>query len=246
MSQTTRYSTLMLFIMIIVVISGCIVPTKEEPASAGSQSGSINYLVPGTVSGSQQPLRFDVQTKGIPGSSPTPTRIMEETLYLTPIPTYDAISDMGPTYRNLTMLVEPTPIIPVYKEIFHSELSLKDHTVAYAYELQKPPLVINFDIKPKVDTRTIWYENKSQNYNSKGYRPDVFVTIRQISPNAWFEVIVRDKLTGNIVLDEGFGRNFGGNTNRTTQVRSSGNYRIDMSGNEVNVTVRMHIPDDTT
>ena len=122
---------------------------------------------------------------------------------------------------------------------------MKDYTVAYAYDLTNPPLIIDFNIKPRIDTRTIWYESKNGSYDSNLNRADVFVTTPQLSPNAWFEVIVRDKSTGTIVLDDGFGKTFGGDTKRTVSVRSSGTYQIDMSGNEVNVTVRMYIINGT-
>lgn len=234
--------------MAIVVSSGCIVPTKNQPAPIDSVSGGTNYLVPGTGSAPQQQSPVDTQNQGASSLSPTPTPVPDDTRYLTQVPTYAGTYDSGPSYRNLSMLDEPIPTSPLHLEIYHNELSLKDYTVAYAYELNKPPLYINFDIKPKMDSRTLWYEGRTGKYNSyddNGKRPDVYVTTPQLSPNAWLEVIIRDKLTGNIVLVDGYGRNFGGNTNRTVQVRSSGNYQIDMSGNEVNVTVRMHIINGT-
>ena len=245
MSQTIRYFILILFIIAIVFSAGCIVPTKDKPAPASSQSGGTNYLVPGTGSAPEQQSQVSAQNQGATTTlSPTHPPVPDDTRYLTQVPTYVVTSDSGPTYRNLSSLAEPTPIVPVYQEIYHNELSLKDYTVAYAYDLKNPPLVINFDIKPRIDSRTIWYESRTGTYNSlddKGKRPDVFVTTPQLSPNAWFKIIVRDKTTGNIVLDDGFGRTFGGETNRTVSVRSYGNYQIDMSGNEVNVTVRMNI-----
>ena len=244
MNQTYQYYILILVIMAIVFSSGCIVPTKDKPAPAGSQTGGTNYLVPGTGAGAQQQTEGNGQNPGT-GLSPTYTPLPDDTRYLTQVPTYASGSDGGPVYRNLSFLVEPTPTIITYLEIYHNELSLKDYSVAYAYELKNPPLVINFDIKPRIDSRTIWYQSKTGSYDSNGNRADVFVTTPQISPDAWFEVKVRDKATGNIVLDDGFGKTFGGGTNRTVSVRSYGNYQIDMSGDQVNVTVRMYVINGT-
>ena len=145
MNQTYRYYILILFIMAIVFSSGCIVPTKDKPAPAGSQSGGTNYLVPGTGSAAQQ-SQDNSQNQG---ASPTRTPLPDDTRYLTQVPTYASGSDTGPTYRNLSFLVEPTPTMTAYQEIYNNELSLKDYSVAYAYELKNPPLIINFDIKPK-------------------------------------------------------------------------------------------------
>jgi len=241
MNQTYRYYILIFVIMAIVLSSGCIVPTKDKPAPSGTQSGGTNYLVPGTGSDTQQQTESNAQNQGTTTSTPIP----DDTRYLTQVPTYASESDTGPTYRNLSYLAEPTPVMTAYQEIYHNELSLKDYSVAYAYELKNPPLTINFDIKPRIDSRTIWYESKTGSYDSNGNRADVFVTLPQISPDAWFEVKVRDKATGNIVLDDGFGKTFGGGTQRTVSVRSYGNYQIDMSGDQVNVTVRMYIINGT-
>jgi hypothetical protein len=245
MSKTVRYCIVVLFIMAVFFSAGCIVPTKDKPVPAGTQSEGTNYLVPGTGSAPSQQSQDSAQNPAIINPNPTPTPIPDDTRYLTQVPTYTVTSDTGPTYRNLSFQVEPTQTIAAYKEIYNNKLSLKDYTVAYAYDLKNPPLFINFDVKPRIDSRTIWYENRSGTYDSNGNRPDVFVTTPQLSPNAWFEVIVRDKSTGNIVLDDGFGRNFAADTTRTVSVRSYGNYQIDMSGNEVEVTVKMYIINGT-
>lgn len=245
MNQNIRIYILIIIIVAIVCSSGCIVPTKDKPAPSNSQSGGTNYLVPGTGGAPQQQNPVSSQDQVNAGHSPTPTPIPDDTRYLTQVPTYTVAADNGPTYRNLSFLAEPTPIKQVYQEIYNNELSLKDYTVAYAYDLKNPPLVINLDIKPKIDSRTIWYESKTGSYDSNGNRADVYVTTPQMSPNAWFEIIIRDKSTGNIVIDDGFGRNFGGDTKRTITVRNYGNYQIDMSGNEVNVTVKMYITNGT-
>jgi len=242
---------MILFIVAIVVSSGCIVPTKDKSATTNTQSGGTNYLVPGTGATPQQQSQSSAQNAGTTNQNPTPTPIPDDTRYLTQVPTYEVTSDSGPTYRNLSFVIEPTATIPNYQEIYNNELSLKDYTVAYAYDLTNPPLIINFNIQPNIETRTMWYENRSGEFNSSRpslldpSRSDVLATTSQISPNAWFEIIVRDKSTGNIVLDEGFGKTFGSETMRTVSVRNYGNYQIDMSGNEVNAIVKMYIINTT-
>jgi len=142
-------------------------------------------------------------------------------------------------------VVQKTPIIPVYQNICSHELSFQGNSVAYAYNLVNPPLVINFDVKPQIDTQTIWYESPYGTLDANGNRADVDETVSQISPDAWFEIIVRDSTSGKIVLDEGFGKTFGSDTPQTVSVMSSGNYLIDISGNQVNVMVNMYIVNGT-
>ncbi|MEI6841694.1 MAG: hypothetical protein WCK53_10525, partial [Methanomicrobiales archaeon] len=71
----TGYYILILFIMAIVVSSGCIVPTKNQPAPIDSQSGGTNYLVPGTGSAPQQQSPVDTQNQGASSGGPTPAPI---------------------------------------------------------------------------------------------------------------------------------------------------------------------------
>lgn len=247
MRQIIRVFILISIVMAIAFSSGCIVPEKDKPAPVSSQSGSTNYLVPGTGSVPQHQSPVGTGNPVISSISPTPTTpIPDEMRSLIQVPTYTVTSAGGQTYRNLSFLVEPTQTSPVVQEIYTNEFSLKDYTVAYAYELNNPPLVINFDIKPRIDSRTIWYESKSGSYDANGNRADVYITTPQISPDAWFEIIVRDKATGQITLDDGYGKTFGGDTKRTVSVRSSGDYQIEMSGNQVNVTVKMYITKPTT
>ncbi|MEI7433047.1 MAG: hypothetical protein WCJ93_02210 [Methanomicrobiales archaeon] len=255
MSQTIRYCILILFIMAIIFSAGCIVPTKDKPAPAGTQSEGTNYLVPGTGSAPAQQSQDGNQNQAAPGQSPTHTPIPDDTRYLTQVPTYPVTSDNGPVYRNLSIYADPTQIIRNYQDIYNNELSLKDYTVAYAYDLKNPPLIIDFNVKPKMDDLTIWSESRSGSLSGAttgsggGFvdpkRADVYTQVTQLSPDAWFEIKVLDKTTGNVVLDEGFGRTFGGELKKTVSVRSFGNYQIEMSGNKVNVSVRMYIINGT-
>jgi hypothetical protein len=253
MNRTITHCIIILVIISLVICSGCIVPTKEKPAPA-SQSGGTNYLVPGT-GGNQQMPSTDNPSQGSTSLSPTQTPMPDDTRYLTQVPTYPITTDSGPSYRNLSAYVEPTQQIPAYQDIYNNELSLKDYTVAYAYELKNPPLIINYEVKPKMDQLTKWSESRTGSLSGATTgtaggivdpkRADLYTAVSQLSPNAWFEIRVIDKSTGNIVLDDGYGKTFGGETKRTVSVRSYGNYQVEMSGNEVNVTVRMYIINGT-
>ncbi len=255
MNQTIRYCILILFIMAIVCSSGCIVPTKDKPKPAGNEPGGTNYLVPGTGSLPQQQPQDTSQNQAAVSLSPTPTPMPDDTRYLTQVPTYPVSADNGPVYRNLSIYADPTQIIRNYQDIYNNELSLKDYTVAYAYDLKNPPLIIDFDVKPKMDDLTIWSESRSGSLSGATTgsgggvvdpkRADVYTQVTQLSPDAWFEIKVLDKTTGNVVLDDGFGKTFGGNTKKTVSIRSFGNYQIEMSGNKVNVSVRMYIINGT-
>jgi hypothetical protein len=256
MSPNIKYYILIVIIVAAVYSSGCIVPTKDKPAPA-SQSQGTNYLVPGTGGTPQQQPQDNPQNQVATATqgSPTPTPMPDDTRYLTPVPTYPVTSGNGPVYRNLSIYADPTQIIRNYEDIYNNELSLKDYTVAYAYDLKNPPLIIDFDVKPKMDDLTIWSESRSGSLSDATTgtgggvvdpkRADVYTHVTQLSPDAWFEIKVLDKTNGNVILDDGFGKTFGGDTKKTVSVRSYGNYQIEMSGNKVNVSVRMYIVNGT-
>ncbi len=185
------------------------------------------------------------QNQGITNLVSTPTPVPDDTRFLTRAPTFVVRSSGTPTPVHVPAVVQKTPIIPVYQNICSHELSFQGNSVAYAYNLVNPPLVINFDVKPQIDTQTIWYESPYGTLDANGNRADVDETVSQISPDAWFEIIVRDSTSGKIVLDEGFGKTFGSDTPQTVSVMSSGNYLIDISGNQVNVMVNMYIVNGT-
>ena len=111
MNQTLIYYIMILLIVAIVSSSGCIVPTKDKPATTNTQSGGTNYLVPGTGTTPQQQSQDSTQNAG----TPNPTPIPDDTRYLTPVPTYVVTSDSGPIVQKL--------IIPDRANRNHTEVS---------------------------------------------------------------------------------------------------------------------------
>ncbi len=202
-------------IIVILLCSGCIAPPREN-----SGQGQIT------------PQENNAGTAGTPTPGTTPEII--ETQFLTPVTPYatDEFPTPRSTYSNLPY---PTPIIVEYMTIYNNELALKYNTVAYEYILENPPLIIDICIKPRMVTRNIWY------VSPYGSRDEKTVTQTTVSQSAWFEIIVRDKNTGNIVEKDGFGKTYSSDTKREIQVRSSGNYIIEFTGNDVNASIQMRI-----
>ncbi|NLI41507.1 MAG: hypothetical protein GX421_10075, partial [Caldisericales bacterium] len=81
-----------------------------------------------------------------------------------------------------------------------------------------------------------WYESRFTT------REDVYTTQTYISPASYFEIRVRDKETGEIVEKDGFGKTYSVDTRKVLQVRTSGEYLIEFSGNDIIATVQMRIP----
>jgi hypothetical protein len=249
MNLNLRYSIMMALVITIVIIAGCIVPTKDTKATPTPTPG-IDYLVPGSGGTQGGPSQSQAQGTNpqVTRTGPTMTPLPQDTRYLTPVNPYSTLNSESPDYRTIVNLPEPTQSPPSYMEIYNNTLPLMGYAVGYEYYLVNAPLIIHFDVQPKMVDRTIWYESPSgalsgpENHLS---RSDVITTTTQPSPNAWFEITVRDKNTRNVILDEGYGRTFGSDLVKNVTVRYSGNYQIDMQGNDVNVTVNMYIRNTT-
>lgn len=106
-------------------------------------------------------------------------------------------------------------------------------TKAYAFDLTRLPLIIEFEVEPKMTTRT---KHAKSDYGSRKYKD-----YRQAYPSeaAWFEVTVLDQESGAIVAREGFGKCYGGDTRKKTFVGRSGEYQIQIAGDDVKAHVLM-------
>jgi hypothetical protein len=209
-----RFSCLVGFILIVCILaSACIAPPRESPGGSTGPAGSATRTL-----------------------TPTPTvtsTTVIDTNFLTPVTPFPSESGTPiPTPRNLP---NPTPVQTSYLTVYNNELAFHYNTVAYSYDLNDPPLIINICIKPLITTRYIWYQSRS------GRKGDVTTKQTIVSPTAWFEVVVRDRNTGVEVVRDGFGKTYSIDTKKTVQVRSSGQYVVEFTGNDVNASILMQI-----
>lgn len=67
-------------------------------------------------------------------------------------------------------------------------------------------------------------------------------TVTTISPYAWFEVTVRDPVTGQVVAEEGYSRGYSVDAGKDLIIRSPGKYLIEFSGNELSAEIQVSVP----
>ena len=154
--------------------------------------------------------------------------------YLTPATPYPtATSAMaGPTLSRPTEVPPtPDPYVTLYDRT--TEFSPAHPRDAYSFNLTAPPLIIEFDVEPKMVTRE---KHTTSDYGSK---KDVVVKQTYPSEDAWFTVTVRERESGKIVAEDGFGKGFGTATDKRIYLGKYGDYLIELSGNEVKVHVEM-------
>lgn len=203
---------LVLAILVLVLSSGCVAPPREDSNGGGDQTGT--------------PKKTTVPT--------TVTPAIIETQFLTPATPYNTPVQTAGTPRPVVTVttVERT----IYQNIYYNNLDMSYQSVAYSYDLSDPPMIIEFCISPETVTRNIWYESR---YTDKD---DVTVKKTYISQSAWFEAVVRDKNSGDIVAREGFAKTYSVDTKKTITIRSTGQYLIEFTGNDVSAVIQIRIP----
>jgi len=98
--------------------------------------------------------------------------------------------------------------------------------VNFDHDLTRPPLYIKFDLTPGMVSR-----------EKLDPSTGMMVNATYANPNSWFEVKVLNAATGEAVDARGFNREYNGMTKQEFMVRSPGNYRVQLSGNDVRAHV---------
>jgi len=203
---------LVLMVLFLVFSSGCVAPPKED-TNGKALTGTTTKKT--TVPTATTPAIIDTQFLTPATPYPTPTQT---------------------TGTPHTVVTEPPVEFTQYQNIYYNNLDMNYQTVAYSYDLSDPPMIIEICIYPEMVTRNIWYESR---YKDKD---DVTVKKTYISQSAWFEVVVRDKNTGEIVASDGFAKTYSVDTQKKITIRSTGQYLIEFTGNDVSVVVQIRIP----
>ena len=86
-----------------------------------------------------------------------------------------------------------------YCRIYTTKNTYAFNKTAIAFDLQSPPMYINYTVKPSNITKKIAYTSKITGEGDK------VITVDTYSPDSWYEIIVRSKSTGEIYLQDGFG-----------------------------------------
>jgi len=161
----------------------------------------------------------------------TPEEVMEyDPGYLTRVTPYPTVTSSmtSPTLSNLPV-VTPTP--DMYVTLYNRTAWFVWTTEAFAFDLTVPPLLIDFKVEPKMITREVRAKSDYKDRKDETYRQTF------PSEDSWFKVTVRDRNSGAIVAENGFGKLYSADARKQIYVGQSGNYQIDLTGNDVKVYV---------
>ena len=198
-------------IILVVAATGCVAPPKDNKTS----STTGNFFNPG-------------QTNPVASATATPNFVTEVTPFVTGTPVSG--------YRT----IPPTTQLPgdIYCRIYTSPKNTYEYnTTAIAFDLQSPPMYINYTVKPS----NVTYKKVVDSKLTGG--GEQVLTIDTYSPVSWFEVTVRSKSTGEIYLQDGFGTGKGYTTylNRTLKVLKRDNMQIEFKRNNITATAMVWV-----
>jgi hypothetical protein len=211
MKQAIRDTGIMIFIILVVFSAGCVTPPKGGTSSSTSTSaGSYSYQQPTTV------------------TTTAPSYVSAATPFETPVKTGTDTSSTG-----YTVITQSTPIPgDISCLIALSTNTYSYNKTAFSFNLKNPPMYINYSVIPTNIT-----VNKVVEATSGGQQM-VTLTYSDYSPNSWFEVTVRNKTTGEIYKDAGFGtaKQLSTYTDGTIKVMNTDDLLIEFSGNLITAT----------
>jgi hypothetical protein len=137
--------------------------------------------------------------------------------------------DTRVTYKTMP----PTAQIPTEKScrIYMKSLAYAYNGTAFTFNLKNPPMFINYTVIPTN------YTEKRLITSRSGTKEESVIEIDTYSPNSWFEITVRNKITGEIYQQDGFGKDHSIYLKNTIKVNKQDDLLIEMKGNLITATV---------
>jgi hypothetical protein len=198
-------------IILVVAASGCVAPPKENATS--SKNGNI----------------FNPNQPG-PQTSSTPKYVTEVTPFETVTP------------ANGFHTTSPTPAPgDLYCRIYSTTNTYAYNKTAIAFNLQYPPMYINYSVKPSnVTIKKVTTEMEGEGQSV--HEVEKVISIDTYSPISVFVVTVLSKSTGEIYLQDGFGtQKYTTYLNRTLKILKRDNMQIEFSGNNITATAMVWV-----
>jgi hypothetical protein len=219
MKKKTGYLVCVLAIIATLVISGCVAPPKESLAGVTS-SNNPSGNNPAEIS----------------------TTITSGSAYITEVTPYVTVLDSGisgtptPGYHTYT---SPTPL-PEEKScrIYTTTQAFLYNGSAFTFNLKNPPMYINYTVTP---TNITGYDVYTSRYSSKS---DVVEKYDTYDPQSYLEITVRNKTSGEIYLQDGFGKEYSTYLTRTLKVLKTDDLLVEIKGNKMTATINFWVKPD--
>ena len=208
MKEKIRYLICAVALIAMIIISGCVAPPNE---SSSSSSPTYTYNPEATTA----------------ATNLTSSYVTEAPLY---VDTRNVPVNQTPTMGYHTF-ASPTPR-PEDKSclIYTTTQTFTYNGSAFVFNLKNPPMYINYSVIP---TNITVNKAGTSQYLTK---EDVVYTYSTYDPQSYFEITVRNKTSGKIYLQDGFGTQYTTYLNNTLKVLNADDMRIEIKGNKMTAT----------
>ncbi|WP_292367818.1 hypothetical protein [Methanoregula sp. UBA64] len=201
----------LLFIILLIAGTGCVTPPKGSTPSTGSV-GEVGTAGP---------------TETV--TTETPSYVTAATPFVTETP------DNGTGASGANLLVPTSTLPPEDRSclIYSNTQNFIYNTSAINFNLKNPPMYINYTVIPTNVTVNKWVQERT------GSKKEVTYTYSDYAPYSWFEITVRNKTSGEVYLDDGFGsaKGLSTYTSATLKVMKSDDMLIEFKGQSITATV---------
>lgn len=210
MKKTSARIVFCITLILLIALSGCVSPPTSNQSSS-STTGNSNS--PGQQAQGKE-------------TTATPNYVSEVTPFVT-VTTTSGFHTIPPTTQSQDK----------YCRIYTTKNTYAYNKTAITFNLQSPPMYINYTVKPSNVTIKKVYDSKITGEGEK------VLTIDTYSPISWFEIKVMSKATGEIYLQDGFGTGKGYNEylNRTLKILKRDNMQIEFGGNNITATAMVWV-----
>jgi hypothetical protein len=201
---------------------------------AGLCAGAVLVLILSCAGCAEIAEGADDETFFGMGQTPTaaPTSTPSYMTIETPYPTETPAS--SPTSGKPPATTAQTPTM--YTEIYNESHRFNYDTIAMSFDLNTAPMIIEYSVSPDM------VERKKEGTSQYGEKEEYSVTTTVPNEMAQYSVKVFNKNTGDLILDEGYGRIYGYQEEQTLTIRAPGYYHIELTGAYLDATtiIKVH------
>jgi hypothetical protein len=222
--------------MILDIASRSPYQTSAAGQGAAEPVTPLVLKTPTTTTTPVTPLQIRTPTPATTTIPPTPPLKQADNL----ISPYVTIETPVPQVTEPRQLLQPDVSRRSYDD-FITIYSLTNQNLTQAFPnvsfyLVNPPLIIDYTITPYnvTDIKYIEYKMKSTYYKEN-------ITVTRPFEDTWFTIIVRDKDTGNIIAEDGYGKTRSTDRSNHLEILKSGNFQFAFDGEfgKVNLTMKV-------
>ena len=200
-----------ILVLFIIAVTGCVAPPKD------TSIGTTYTINPAQI-------------------TPSTTTIASYVTEVTPYMTLQESAVCQTATLGYHTFATPTPL-PSDKtcRIFTKTQIFMYNTTAFEFNLKNPPMYINYTVIP---TNITGKKSVTSQYLSKA---DEVISYDTYDPQSYFVITVRNKTSGKIYLEDGFGTDYTTYLDRNLKVLNTDDMLIEMKGNKITATVNFWV-----